>query len=43
MKGTRTDGRLLRGEQTRRLILDRAMHIASIDGLACPSGGWLPI
>ncbi len=28
-----TDGRLLRGEQTRRLILQRAMDIASVDGL----------
>ncbi|MEO5877725.1 MAG: TetR/AcrR family transcriptional regulator, partial [Streptosporangiaceae bacterium] len=28
-----TDGRLLRGEQTRRLILDRAMNIASAEGL----------
>jgi AcrR family transcriptional regulator len=28
-----TDGRLLRGEQTRRLILNRAMDIASVDGL----------
>ena len=30
---TQTDGRLLRGEHTRRLILDRAMQIASVDGL----------
>lgn len=28
-----TDGRLLRGEQTRRLILDRALEIASAEGL----------
>jgi AcrR family transcriptional regulator len=28
-----TDGRLLRGEQTRRLILEQAVNIASIDGL----------
>jgi AcrR family transcriptional regulator len=33
MNDTQTDGRLLRGERTRRLILDRAMDIASIDGL----------
>ncbi len=33
METTHTDGRLLRGEQTRRLILDRAMNIASVDGL----------
>jgi AcrR family transcriptional regulator len=30
---TQTDGRLLRGEHTRRMILDRAMQIASVDGL----------
>ncbi|WP_344839531.1 TetR/AcrR family transcriptional regulator [Actinocorallia longicatena] len=29
----KTDGRLLRGEQTRRLILRHAMDIASVDGL----------
>ncbi|MEO3783236.1 TetR/AcrR family transcriptional regulator [Actinocorallia sp. B10E7] len=28
-----TDGRLLRGEQTRRLILERALDIASAEGL----------
>ncbi|WP_248958087.1 TetR/AcrR family transcriptional regulator [Sphaerisporangium perillae] len=33
MIGTQTDGRLLRGEQTRRLILQRAVNIASVDGL----------
>jgi AcrR family transcriptional regulator len=29
----RTDGRLLRGDQTRRTVLRRAVEIASIDGL----------
>ncbi|GAA0963391.1 TetR/AcrR family transcriptional regulator [Actinocorallia libanotica] len=31
--GVTTDGRLLRGEQTRRTILDRALDIASAEGL----------
>ncbi|MEU0089179.1 TetR/AcrR family transcriptional regulator [Kribbella sp. NPDC006257] len=30
---TRTDGRLVRGDQTRRAVLRRAVDIASIDGL----------
>lgn len=30
---TTTDGRLLRGEQTRRAILERAAQIASVEGL----------
>jgi AcrR family transcriptional regulator len=38
---TRTDGRILRGEHTRRLILRRAMDIASVDGLAGLSIGRL--
>ena len=33
MAGTSTDGRVLRGERTRRAILERAMDIASVDGL----------
>jgi AcrR family transcriptional regulator len=33
MAETRIDGRVLRGERTRRVILDRAMDIASVDGL----------
>jgi AcrR family transcriptional regulator len=33
MTETRVDGRVLRGERTRRAILDRAMDIASVDGL----------
>ncbi|QNE21773.1 TetR/AcrR family transcriptional regulator [Kribbella qitaiheensis] len=31
--GTRTDGRLVRGDQTRRAVLRRAVDIASVDGL----------
>ncbi|ROO86300.1 TetR family transcriptional regulator [Actinocorallia herbida] len=31
--GGKTDGRVVRGEQTRRLILERAMAIASSEGL----------
>jgi AcrR family transcriptional regulator len=30
---TRTDGRLVRGDQTRRAVLRRAVDIASVDGL----------
>ncbi|MER7516598.1 TetR/AcrR family transcriptional regulator [Streptomyces sp. NPDC126499] len=30
---TRTDGRVERGNQTRRLVLGRTMHIASVEGL----------
>src|SRR5258707_15072092 len=30
---TRADGRLMRGDQSRRAILDRAMDIASVEGL----------
>ncbi|GAA1452706.1 TetR/AcrR family transcriptional regulator [Nocardiopsis tropica] len=30
---TRTDGRLQRGDQTRRAVLDRAVDIASVEGL----------
>src|SRR6266540_152098 len=33
MAETRTDGRVVRGERTRRVILQRAMDLASIDGL----------
>jgi AcrR family transcriptional regulator len=33
MTDTRVDGRTLRGERTRRAIVERAMDIASIDGL----------
>ncbi|SFD06326.1 TetR/AcrR family transcriptional regulator [Streptomyces aidingensis] len=33
MTGTRTDGRLERGRQTRRLVLARTMEIASVEGL----------
>ncbi|RKN38595.1 TetR/AcrR family transcriptional regulator [Streptomyces hoynatensis] len=33
MAGTRTDGRVERGNQTRRLVLGRTMDIASVEGL----------
>lgn len=33
MTDTRIDGRVVRGERTRRVILERAMDLASIDGL----------
>lgn len=33
MVDARTDGRLLRGDQTRRTVLRRAVDIASVDGL----------
>ena len=33
MTDTRIDGRVVRGDRTRRVILDRAMDLASIDGL----------
>jgi len=33
MTDTRVDGRVLRGERTRRAIIERAMDIASVDGL----------
>lgn len=33
MTATRTDGRIERGNQTRRLILQRAVSIASVEGL----------
>ncbi|MFB7290394.1 TetR/AcrR family transcriptional regulator [Actinacidiphila glaucinigra] len=33
MAATRTDGRVERGNQTRRLVLDRTMAIASVEGL----------
>lgn len=33
MTDDRTDGRLLRGDQTRRAILRRAVDVASVDGL----------
>ncbi len=33
MSGTKADGRLVRGEQTRRAILDRAVDIATVEGL----------
>ncbi|WP_309054327.1 TetR/AcrR family transcriptional regulator, partial [Streptomyces sp.] len=33
MSGTRTDGRVERGNQTRRLVLGRTMDIASVEGL----------
>ncbi|WP_165987281.1 TetR/AcrR family transcriptional regulator [Streptomyces sp. YIM 98790] len=33
MTATRTDGRLERGRQTRRLVLGRTMEIASVEGL----------
>jgi AcrR family transcriptional regulator len=33
MAETRTDGRMVRGERTRRVILRRAMDLASVDGL----------
>lgn len=33
MSGTRTDGRVERGNQTRRLVLDRTMDLASVEGL----------
>lgn len=33
MAETTTDGRVLRGERTRRAILERAMDLASVDGL----------
>src|SRR3569833_2418516 len=38
---TTTDGRLLRGEQTRRAILERAAEIATIEGLEGRSIGRL--
>lgn len=31
--GTRTDGRVERGNQTRRLVLERTMNVASVEGL----------
>ncbi|GAA3923249.1 TetR/AcrR family transcriptional regulator [Streptomyces gulbargensis] len=33
MSGTKTDGRVERGNQTRRLVLGRTMDIASVEGL----------
>ncbi|MFD8071994.1 TetR/AcrR family transcriptional regulator [Streptomyces sp. NPDC059718] len=33
MAATRTDGRVERGNQTRRMVLDRTMAIASVEGL----------
>ncbi len=33
MAGVRGDGRLIRGEQTRRAILDRAVDVATVEGL----------
>jgi AcrR family transcriptional regulator len=33
MTETRTDGRVVRGERTRRVILEQAMDLASVDGL----------
>ena len=33
MAETRTDGRVVRGERTRRVILQRAMDLASVEGL----------
>lgn len=33
MAATRTDGRVERGNQTRRLVLDRTMALASVEGL----------
>ncbi|MGW3241609.1 TetR/AcrR family transcriptional regulator [Streptomyces sp. NPDC001070] len=33
MAATRTDGRVERGNQTRRLVLNRTMEIASVEGL----------
>ncbi|ARQ72641.1 TetR/AcrR family transcriptional regulator [Streptomyces marincola] len=41
MAGTRADGRIARGEQTRRLVLGRAMEIASVEGLDALSMGRL--
>ncbi|HEV2344618.1 MAG TPA: TetR/AcrR family transcriptional regulator [Actinocrinis sp.] len=39
--GTRTDGRVERGNRTRRLVLRRAMDIASVEGLKSPTLGRL--
>ena len=43
MAETRIDGRVLRGERTRRTILERAMDLASVDGLEGLSIGRLAI
>ncbi|MEY9873863.1 AcrR family transcriptional regulator [Streptacidiphilus sp. MAP12-33] len=39
--GATTDGRVLKGNETRRLVLGRAMRIASVEGLAALSLGRL--
>lgn len=39
--GTQSDGRVARGNQTRQLILGRAVEIASVEGLAALSMGQL--
>lgn len=39
--GTQADGRIARGNQTRQLILRRAVEIASVEGLAALSMGQL--
>ncbi|WP_059006727.1 TetR/AcrR family transcriptional regulator [Streptomyces specialis] len=39
MAGARTDGRVERGNQTRRLVLGRTMAIASVEGLGALSIG----
>ncbi|WP_107055953.1 TetR/AcrR family transcriptional regulator [Streptomyces griseus] len=41
MAGTQADGRIARGNQTRQLILRRAVEIASVEGLAALSMGQL--
>ncbi|MFJ2805729.1 TetR/AcrR family transcriptional regulator [Kitasatospora sp. NPDC087271] len=41
MAGSTTDGRVLRGEETRRAVLHRAVAIASVEGLGALSIGRL--
>ncbi|MFD0397153.1 TetR/AcrR family transcriptional regulator [Kitasatospora sp. NPDC059811] len=41
MAGSTTDGRVLRGEETRRAVLHRAVTIASVEGLGALSIGRL--
>ncbi|WP_329496790.1 TetR/AcrR family transcriptional regulator [Kitasatospora herbaricolor] len=41
MAGSSTDGRVLRGEETRRAVLRRAVEIASVEGLGALSIGRL--
>ncbi|WP_371480227.1 TetR/AcrR family transcriptional regulator [Kitasatospora sp. NBC_00315] len=41
MAGSSTDGRVLRGEETRRAVLHRAVSVASVEGLGALSIGRL--